>query len=288
MTGPRTASLAESQEFCLRLTRRAARNFYFGLKLLPEQARADMFALYGWMRSIDDIADDNDGQPAELRRERLQTWQSDTHRAVASENVPGLLWPAFGEMVRRHQIPIRIFDDAIEGQRRDIDREPIENIEQLHSYCYQVAGTVGLASIWIWGFQGGAETESLAIHRGMALQITNILRDLREDALRGRLYLPMDQLRQAGVTLESIQSDQAGKGFEALLKQFIEQAESYYQLSRDLEKRITPSCRPTLATMTEIYHRLLRRIAANPMAVLRRRVSVPLWSKLAIAWRATH
>jgi phytoene synthase len=288
MSDAATTSLAESHEFCRRLTRRAARNFYFGLKLLPEQARADMFALYGWMRSIDDIADDNDGQPAELRREQLQSWQSDTHRAVASENVPGLLWPAFGEMVRRHQIPIKVFDDAIEGQRRDIEREPIDNFEQLHSYCYQVAGTVGLASIWIWGFQGGEETETLAIHRGVALQLTNILRDLREDALRGRLYLPMDQLRQAGVTLDSIQSDQVGEGFEALLKQYTERAESYYQLSSDLEQRITPSCRPTLATMTEIYHRLLRRIAANPMAVLRRRVSVPLWSKLAIAWRATH
>ena len=78
-----TVSLAESHEFCRQLTRRAARNFYFGLKLLPGQARADMFALYGWMRSIDDIADDNDGHPAERRRERLQSWQSDTHRSIA-------------------------------------------------------------------------------------------------------------------------------------------------------------------------------------------------------------
>jgi phytoene synthase len=247
-----------------------------------------MFALYGWMRSIDDIADDDTGRSAQLRREELLNWQNDTHRAISGENVPGLLWPAFGDMVRRHQIPPKIFDDAIEGQRHDIDRNPIADFEQLHDYCYQVAGTVGLASIWIWGFQGGAETESLAIHRGVALQLTNILRDLREDARRGRIYLPADQLGPAGVTVESIQSGHVGEQFEAILKDYIDQAESYYQLSSGLEQCVTASCRPTLATMTEIYHRLLRRIAANPMASLRRRVSLPLWSKLAIAWRASH
>jgi phytoene synthase len=122
----------------------------------------------------------------------------------------------------------------------------------------------------------------------VALQLTNILRDLREDAGRGRLYLPTDELAMAGVTLKSVRKSDVTEPLRLLLREYVDRAESYYKMSNDLEGRITANCRPTLATMTQIYHRLLERISADPTAVLRRRISLPLWSKLAIAWRATH
>jgi phytoene synthase len=280
------ASLAESHEYCRRLTRQAARNFYFGLKLLPDQARRDMFALYAWMRLIDDIADDADHGSTQDRLAKLDVWQRDTHCAAAGETLDGEIWPAFTEMVRRRNVPLRVFDDAIEGQRQDLQPQPMRTFADLHEYCYRVAGTVGLASIYIWGFEGGEETEQLSISRGVALQLTNILRDLKEDADRGRVYLPEDELERAGLTLTDLQS--GSPRFADFMRHQIDRAESYYENSAGLESRITPECRATLSTMTEIYHRLLAKIATDPAAVLRRRVSLSIWSKARIAWRANR
>lgn len=280
------ARLAESHEYCRKLTRRAARNFYFGLKLLPDRPRQDMFALYAWMRLIDDIADDAGHGPPSARLARLDAWQRDTHRAAAGEPVDGAVWPAFGDMVRRRHVPLRVLDDAIEGQRQDLEPQPMRNFQELHDYCYRVAGTVGAASLYIWGFEGGEETESLAVARGVALQLTNILRDLKEDAHRGRVYLPQDELDEAGLTLDALARGDGGPRFEQFMRFQIERAESYYQKSNGLEPRVSADCRATLSTMTEIYHRLLAKIAERPTAVMRERISLSIWSKLRIGWQA--
>ncbi len=103
-------------------------------------------------------------------------------------------------MVRDYRMPRHLFDDVIAGQRQDLEPEPFDTFAQLHAYCYRVAGVVGLASIYIWGFEGGAETQQLAVERGVAFQLTNILRDLREDAARGRTYLPAEELARFGAT----------------------------------------------------------------------------------------
>jgi phytoene synthase len=280
------ASVPASHAYCQHVTRTEARNFYYGLKLLPDEPRRDMFALYAWMRLLDDIADDGDESPT-ARLTKLDAWQSDTRRALAGEYVQGPLWPAFVDMVNRRRVPHHLFDDAIEGQRQDLQPAPLPNFAALEQYCYRVAGTVGVASIYVWGFEGGQETVKLAIDRGTAFQLTNVLRDLKEDALRRRVYLPQDELTAAGITFDAMRLRQVGPNFEPFMRSQIERAESYYRRSQPLEPRITPSCRKTLSTMTEIYHRLLKKISRDPMAVLQRRVSLSLWSKLWLAWSAS-
>lgn len=287
-------SLARSRLYCERLTRSQARNFYYGLKLLPDAKRSAMFALYSYMRLVDDIADADDARPQSQRLEELEAWRLQTHAALEGRSLIGqpfsghVIWPAFGETAREYGLPAHIFDDVIAGQRQDLEPTTFENFEQLHEYCYRVAGTVGLASIYIWGFQGGADTERLAVDRGVAFQLTNILRDLREDASLRRTYLPADELAAAGVTVDDLRSLRGGQPFRQLMSHQISRAESYYEKSRDLESRIERDCRPTLVAMSAIYRGLLQKVACEPERVLRERVSLSLFSKLRIGWHATR
>ena len=285
--------LIESRAYCARLTREAAKNFYYGLKLLPEPKRSAMFALYAYMRLVDDIADDDDGHSVEQRVLALNEWRARTH-AILSPDVTSAsldshqLWPAFAEISRRYDLPAQLFDDAIAGQAQDLAPLTFNTFEQLHEYCYRVAGVVGLASIRIWGYEGGAETEAMAVARGVAFQITNILRDLREDSARGRLYLPREDVTAAGMSEEELRAGRGGARFIELVARQIARIESYYEQSAALESRLEPDSRPTMVAMTEIYRGLLAKIAQDPERVLRERVSLSLIHKLRIGWRATR
>jgi 15-cis-phytoene synthase len=306
-------TLLESRAYCEALTRAQARNFYYGLKLLPEPKRSDMFALYAYMRLIDDIADeDADGRTYAQRTADLEAWGVVT-RAVLGVNGhahhPGNgngngngnghrhaelaagagheIWPAFADMSRRNRLPAHLFDDVIAGQLQDLRPAPFETFSQLHEYCYRVAGTVGLASIYVWGFDGSEHARELAIRRGIAFQLTNILRDLREDAARGRIYLPREDLDATGVSEDDILAGRGGGSFENLMRMQLERAESYYASSAPLESHISADSRPTLVAMTQIYHGLLRKVAQDPQRVLRERVSLSIFRKVLIGWRAS-
>jgi len=280
--------LAASQAFCAQVTRRAAKNFYYGLRLLPESRRSAMFALYAYMRAIDDIADDGARQSLEQRQAQLDVWQAQTHAAIAGDSrlLDGELWPSFADTVRRYHIPQVLFDEAIAGQRQDLRPVAFETFEELRQYCYRVAGVVGLASIHIWGFDGAPATEALAIDRGLAFQLTNILRDLREDLERGRVYLPRAELAAAGISAADLAHGCDRSRFEEFMRLQIGRAEDFYRSSADLENHIELSSRPTLIAMTDIYHGILSKIARCPRRVLTQRISLSLASKLRIMWRA--
>lgn len=277
-----------SRDYCRQITRRQARNFYYGLRLLPPEKRDAVFALYAYMRLVDDIADDDRALSSEQRHRELESWRLQTHSVLSDPSNAGgdhLLWPSFTEAVRKYSIPLLVFDEVIAGQRQDLDGISFDTFEQLHQYCYRVAGVVGLACIHIWGFTGGEETQAMALDRGVAFQLTNILRDIREDSSRGRLYLPkseMDGLYMTGHDLTNGQLDR----FAMFMRMQIERAESYYKKSAKLESRISADCRPTLVAMTAIYHGLLEKVSDAPQRVLQGRVSLSLPSKLLIGWRA--
>ena len=202
------SALARSRRFCEQLTRTQARNFYYGLKLLPEPKRAAMFALYAYMRMVDDIADD--GRSPEQRDEDLELWANRrTRSSPGVHNMSCLCWPPDLARLRGHGASATTCQCAFStmlspDNGRICGRSPSRNFDQLYEYCYRVAGTVGLASIYVWGFEGGEETELLAVERGVAFQMTNILRDLREDAERGRTYLPSDDLAAHDVTPDDL------------------------------------------------------------------------------------
>ena len=283
------ALLARSRAYCAKLTKQAAKNFYYGLKLLPEPKRSAMYALYGYMRLVDDIADDETHRTAEQRLADLQQWRECTHAAFAGQPPKGhILWPAFADLVQRFQIPAKLFDDMIDGQRQDMTAATFTTFADLHAYCYRVASVVGLASLYVWGVKKGtvADVEQLGIDRGIAFQLTNVLRDLKEDAARGRCYLPREDLERFGVTAEQIARGEATRAFAELMRFEVERTADYYRSSAPLDELVRTDSRPTLQAMTEIYHGLLERIAAQPQRVLTQRVSLSTWAKLMIGWRA--
>ena len=290
MAAQTSVAAADSYDYCRRLTRRAARNFYYGLKLLPLPKRRAMFALYAYMRCVDDIADDEDGRPLPQRLAELAAWRQLTRAALAADGAASgsdPIWPAFADMARHHALGVELFDEMIAGQEQDLQPLRFDSFAPLRQYCYRVAGVVGLASIHIWSFTGGQETEQLALQRGIAFQLTNILRDLREDARTGRIYLPQSELAEAGVKPDDLISDGGNaENFRHMMEFQIDRARSFYDSSADLEARIAADSRPTLWAMTRIYRGILEKIAADPLSVLRRRISLSLFSKLRIGWQA--
>ncbi len=292
--GPAAGELARSRAFCQELTRREARNFYYGLKLLPEPKRSAMYALYGYMRLVDDIADDDaHNRTLAQRRADLDQWEAHTHQAIAAAGTGALpadspVWPAFADMVRAYGVPAQVFADMIAGQRQDLEPVTMGTFAALHEYCYRVASVVGVASLYVFGFDGGDETLKLAVDRGIAFQLTNILRDLREDAAppRQRCYLPADELARFNISPESLTHGPASPGFRALMAFQVQRAREYYERSTALESNVHADARPTLSAMTAIYRGILERIADQPEAVLHGRVRLSAWTKLRIGWRA--
>jgi phytoene synthase len=287
--------LENSRAYCRDLTKRQAKNFYYGLKLLPEPKRSAMYALYAYMRLVDDIADDDANErTVEQRKGDLAQWEALTHEAIRAARGEGelprghILWPAFAQMVRTYKVPTELFEDMIAGQRQDLEPLKMETFQQLYDYCYRVASVVGVASLYVWGFEGGEETLKMSVERGIAFQLTNVLRDLREDAgpPRGRCYLPQEDLAKFGVTAEELASGKTGGGFLTLMRYEVERAESYYGRSAGLEAKVREDSRPTLVAMTGIYHGLLEKIAEDPARVMRERVRLGTVSKLMIGWRA--
>lgn len=287
------ALMEKSRTFCREITKREAKNFYYGLKLLPEPKRSAMYALYAYMRLVDDIADDeSNGRTVAQRGADLDQWERLTAEAIAAGTdlslVPRghILWPAFAAMVKTYRVPQKVFDDMIAGQRQDLEPVAIPTFSALYDYCYRVASVVGVASLYVWGFEGGEETLKLGVDRGVAFQLTNILRDLREDSARGRCYLPADELAKFGVSAAQIGRGEITPGFAELMKFQVERAESFYTRSAPLEGKVQMDSRPTLRAMTGIYHGLLRQIAEKPERVLKERVRLSTWAKLVIGWKA--
>ena len=283
-------TLAHSYNYCQQITRTQAKNFYYGLKLLPQPRRSAMFAMYAYMRIVDDIADGQAGKSVADRHQALEVLTQNTREALAGRtgDESASIWPAFIDMTRRYNVPAYVFEEVIAGQRQDLQGPVFEDFEPLKQYCYRVAGVVGVGSIHVFGFQGGEETIELAVQRGIAFQLTNILRDLREDGQRGRIYLPRSELREAGVAEADLLAGKSSESFLKLMRRQIDRARAFYESSSPLESRIEPSSRPTLRAMTQIYRGLLEKISDTPQRVLRERVSLSPLSKLRIAWRAAR
>lgn len=289
IAAPHPGSVA-SRRYCERMTRQAAKNFYYGLRLLKEPRRSSMYALYTYMRAIDDIVDGSPPDAKDAARREVERWRGLTREAVANGIPPDdhPMWPAFIEMMRRHAMDPQLLYDAIDGQARDLSSEPFTDFAALERYCYQVAGTVGVASVIIFGYRGGQPTLELAVKRGLAFQLTNILRDVREDAGRGRMYLPLDELAAAGLShgglLDPAKKDAAAEFIRAQAAR----AAGFYAASASLEALVDDESRPTLRAMTRIYRSLLAMIEKEPARVLRERVSLSLVAKLRIGWDAAR
>ena len=283
-------TLARAYAACRSIAKRKAKNFYYAFVALPLERRNAICAIYAFMRRADDLADD-ETLPREERRRLLDAWLAAWREAAAGELTGDPVFLAVRDATQRFKIPLELLDELVAGVTMDLDHAPTgapdtyATLADLYRYCYLVASVVGLVCIRIFGYRE-PRAEKLAEETGIAFQLTNILRDVAEDAARNRVYLPLDELTVHGVSLESLlyraPAAPPSVSERALLEAIAKRAEDYYRSARELLPLIDPESRPALWVLVSIYHSLLKRIERADYDVFSRRASVPLLHKLAI------
>jgi len=271
------ATLGESYTFCRAVARQRAKNFYYSFVLLPREQRNAMCAIYAFMRYCDDLSDEPGAS-----REPLERWRCALTDALGGKFDAYSAWPAFYDTVERYRIPHEYFFQMIEGVMADLEPRRIATFEELYRYCYQVASVVGLCTIHVFGFDS-PDALPLAEKCGVAFQLTNILRDVCEDAARGRVYLPAEDLERFGVGAEGL--CEPSDALTRLMRFEADRARGYYRESEPLVGMVDKGSRPALRALIGIYSRLLERIAEGGFDVTRR-VSLPAAEKGWIVVRA--
>lgn len=280
--------LEKSSAYCQRLTRERARNFYYGFLLLPRARRDAFCAVYAFMRFCDDIADGDgslSGKAAGLRR-----WREALDNALRGEygdlNEPAnLLLPAFHHAVQQYSIPAEHFHALIDGAEMDLSIRTYRTFADLYQYCYHVASVVGLCSLHILGYND-PEANKLAEECGIAFQLTNILRDLREDARSGRIYLPVEDLESFGYSPHELSAGVYNSAFVALMQFEIQRARSYYEKAYPLLDMVEEESRPALWTLMTIYRGILESIERNRGNVFSRAAALSEMEKIGVLLQA--
>jgi 15-cis-phytoene synthase len=297
---PAPAQLTMAYSVCRGITRANARNFYYAFFVLPKRKRQALSAVYAFMRRCDDIAD-NPGLTAPERRFRLDTWLDGLHRAQQGQPTDDPILLALTDAQRQYTIPAGLLDDLATGTAMDVVDPVFENsatlpasdtpaaqvtvryrtFEDLKVYCYRVASVVGLVCIHIFGYRDPA-AEPLAEQCGLAFQLTNILRDLKEDAAMGRVYLPEQDLASFGLSAADLLTTPDVARFRPLLALVADRAREGYQAGAKLIPYVSEDSQPALWVLINIYRRLLEKIAERQYDVFSGRVSLTVTEKLRI------
>jgi len=309
-------STEEAYRQCEAITRRTAANFYYGIRLLPRERRGAMCAVYAFARHVDDIGDGQLAREEKLRRLDAQA------RALAAFPQADPVMVALADAYERFAVPPDALEALIEGVRMDVQGVAYESFDDLVLYCRRVAGAIGRACLAIFALRDPAGTDlvqagRLADDLGVALQLTNILRDVREDAERGRVYLPAEDLRRFGLIVAGDEYDAASTimrlthrpgarvgqddmdaggradGGEAKVQQLgmlvrfqAGRAQKWFERGIALAPMLDKRSAACLLAMTGIYNRLLKRIAADPERALRERVALGMHEKTWVAARS--
>jgi phytoene synthase len=269
-----------SYAHCRAVAKKRARNFYYSFILLPKDKKNAMCALYAFMRYCDDLSD----EPGATRT-AMERWREALTAALAGHADDNPTWPAFLDTAARYQIPHEYFYAMIEGVASDLEPRATATFDELYQYCYRVASVVGLSTIHIFGFTSPAALP-LAEKCGVAFQLTNILRDVREDAGLGRIYLPAEDLERFGVLPEDLKIGRRTEQFGRLMEFETARARRYYQESAPLLNLIQSKSRPSLWALIAIYSTLLDHVAESRYDVLVRRISLSSLEKTWIVLRA--
>ncbi len=282
--------LDQAYAVCRSIARREAKNFYYAFVALPRPRRDAICAVYAFMRQADDLADD-ESKTREERRRRLDGWLANWHDACGGGCTTDPVFVAVRDAVERFAIPVKLLDDLVAGTTMDLkpsngdEPDTYATFDDLYRYCYLVASVVGLVCIRIFGYRD-PRAEKLAEETGIAFQLTNILRDVAEDAARNRVYLPLKDLAAHNVSLDKLLHRLPGTpptaNEQALLVAMGRRADDYYQSARSLLPLIDRESRPALWVLVRIYRGLLRRIRRADYDVFSRRISVPTFQKLEI------
>lgn len=240
------------------ITRKSASNLALAFILLPRHIRDGMSALYAFCREVDDVADD-ESVPAQERRVRLAAWREDVRRACGTGQPQFAVNRELQPVIRQYKLPFDLFDALLQGVEMDLDVKRYDDYEQLELYCYRVASVVGLLSIEIFGYRDPA-CRDYAVYLGKALQFTNILRDVRTDAERGRIYLPLCDLARFGVVPEQILRGEYTPEFAQAATAMAARAREFYRLARVTLPAVDRRSMIAAELMGAVYWRLLRKL----------------------------
>ena len=290
-----------SYAYCHRVARRSGSSFYPCFLVLRRPKRRAMEALYAYTRHTDDLVDNP--QPVRVRREELAGWRASVVSALSdhfcpscegvshqaelerSHNQPAeAVLPALADSVKRFGIPPEHLQAVIDGCRMDLDGRRYETFDELTDYCHRVASSVGLACLHVWGFRG-EEAFRPARACGLAFQMTNILRDLKEDVQQGRVYLPTEDFRRARYSPDDLANSVVDARFHHLVQIEINRVERLYREAAELMRWLEPDGRRIFGMMWSVYHRLFEEIKGRKGRVFCERVRLDRWHKLGIAAR---
>ena len=290
---PTASQLDMAYSVCRSIARSAAKNFYYGFVLLPQRKRNALSAVYAFMRRCDDIADDDTLSPDD-RHNKLMESLDKVHRALAAQPTDDPVLLGLTDAQRTYQIPIGLLDQLAFGTAADLEYgqlEPAANaplvaryqtFEELRQYCYGVAAVVGLVCIKIFGYCDPA-AEPLAERCGLAFQLTNIIRDVKEDAAMGRVYFPQEDLAQCGLTAADLAAPHIDVArIRPLLALEADRARECYSSGEELIPLVNEDSQPALWVLITIYRRLLEKIALNEYDVFSERVRLTVPEKLTV------
>ena len=290
-----TVDTAEAYRFCRDVARVEAKNFYWAFRVLPKHKSDAMCAVYAFMRRADDISDD-ESKPIEDRREEMAAWMAAWRASRSGESTDDPAFVALGDTQKRFAIPDALLEELVQGTTMDLEPKALDEsgiqtyatFEDLYRYCYLVASVVGLVCIRIFGYSDH-RAEGLAEETGVAFQLTNILRDVKEDVERGRVYLPVDLMDEFGESVHELRGLAQGRTMtereRGMLATLAIRAEKYYVAAGRLIPMLDRDSRAAMWVLLRIYHRLLARIAAKKMDVFTERVSVGTAEKVSILLR---
>lgn len=259
------------------IARRHAKTFYFASRFLPKEKRLASYAVYAICRLSDEAVDNNS---AALTPLALHAIEKNIEESYSQATLSNSLLLAFRYVIKRYSLPKSYFDELLEGMRMDLSKNRYKNFEELYAYCYKVAGVVGLIMLRIFGFSNeGAEKH--AIELGIAMQLTNILRDIKEDLQRGRIYLPQDEMQRYHVTETALAQGKLDEHIKAFLQYQISRARGYYASATNGTPLINDrSARLVTKIMQKLYAGILEQIEKNKYDVFTKRAHVPLCKKL--------
>jgi phytoene synthase len=282
-------TVAEAYQVCREIARKEAKNFYYAFVALPRHKRDAICAVYAFMRHADDLSDD-ESLSMEERRGKMRDWLDAWHRASQGRPSAEPVFVALADAQKRFGISSALLEQLVEGTSMDLQHshEPgsydtYATFDDLYRYCYLVASVVGLVCVRIFGYSD-ARAERLAEETGIAFQLTNILRDVREDVERRRVYLPLEDLQRYNVSIEelAVLPAHVRENQRALLRSVAERAETYYGSAYALLPLIDADSRPALWVLISIYHRLLKQIEASGYEVFADRAAVSTVAKVSI------
>ncbi len=275
-----SARVQRAYAHCESLTRAAAANFYYGIRLLPREKHAAICAVYAFARRIDDIGDGGIDP-----REKLGLLDAAAQSLEGlSIDSPDPVLVALADSRWRFTLPVQSLFDLIAGVRMDVEGVTYESFEELLVYCRHVAGSIGRLCLAIFGAREYERAAALADDLGVAMQLTNILRDLREDAERGRVYLPREDLVRYSLSTDGRYEGEEGQ-LDAFTRFQVRRADEWFEQGIELVELLDRRSAACVLAMSGIYRRVLERIRDDPERARVRRVSLPAWQK---AWVATH